>query len=193
MQKLCKEIFNEDTVKTFIKLTVENLAVLFRKQAQKQGQKLSRCEVFYDLISRAVKAAEKQDEKQDGIYVISEGITALAKQWGWTRESARSFLKELEQEGIVKLDVTVPNRTAIVINVLHTLQVIYCDTTEGYHHNDDAVEAVERPLAPSQPPGRTPGRPLQSDAPTAQLRTSQTGQRRPEGDPHDDLTGACAT
>ena len=81
-------------------------------QGIKKTHKLSRVEAFYDLIDRQCVSMLKGEDSH-----LSGSILEIAKAWGWDRETVGRFLDNLEQLGVVTIDME-GNRKTVRMNCI---------------------------------------------------------------------------
>ncbi|MBQ9362411.1 MAG: hypothetical protein IJT97_03210 [Bacteroidaceae bacterium] len=79
-------------------------------QGIKKSNKLSRTEAFFDLIDRQRVTLLKNE----GEY-LKGSILEFAKAWGWDRDTVARFLDNLEQLGMLTIDM-VGNRKFFKLN-----------------------------------------------------------------------------
>ena len=79
-------------------------------QGIKKSNKLSRTEAFFDLIDRQRVTLLKNE----GEY-LKGSILEFAKAWGWDRDTVARFLDNLEQLGMLTIDM-VGNQKVIRLN-----------------------------------------------------------------------------
>lgn len=90
----------------------------------KKTHKLSRVQAFYDLIDRQCIATIV-----GGHTNLEESFTALAKAWGWDRDTVARFLDSLQQLGILTI-ITDGNRKTFRLNCVTVHGTVSGDTHE---------------------------------------------------------------
>ena len=91
-------------------------------QGIKKTHKLTRVEAFYDLIDRQCVSLLKGEDTH-----LSGNINEISKAWGWDRETVGRFLDNLEQLGILTIDLD-GNRKAFRMNCIVIPQTVSGDT-----------------------------------------------------------------
>ena len=81
-------------------------------QGTKKTNKLSRVQALRDIIERQYITLLKGEDEY-----LSGSVLDFAKSWGWDRETVTRFLNELEQLGVITIDVSV-NRKKIKLNCI---------------------------------------------------------------------------
>ena len=73
------------------------------------SRRLSRIEAFYDLMRR------QQARLSEGENYLAENVSQLARLWHWNRDTTTIFLANLEQLGMLTIDM-VGNQKVIRLN-----------------------------------------------------------------------------
>ena len=136
-----------------------------------EDKPFDRARAWVDLLMLANHASTKAPYKGEIVTfergTVNRSITWLAERWGWSRKRVRSFLKLLEQDGMVTVKGTSKGTTITLCNynVYQTQRASQGTnkgtnegtsqgTNQGTTYKNDKNDKNEKNITPPLPPSR---------------------------------------